>query len=116
MKKASTGADGKMYFVPNYNYPWGCFYRKSLWAEKGYEVTPAGSNALRIREVTSGVAVQAALERVRDAARDAESLGLGERALAAQSVTGLQPSGPGRKWKSPSDDTVTPPILREIPQ
>jgi multiple sugar transport system substrate-binding protein len=38
MKKASTGADGKMYFVPNYNYPWGFFYRKSLWTEKGYEV------------------------------------------------------------------------------
>jgi multiple sugar transport system substrate-binding protein len=36
MKKASTGPDGKMYFVPNYNYPWGFFYRKSLWAEKGY--------------------------------------------------------------------------------
>lgn len=38
MKKASTGPDGKMYFVPNYNYPWGFFYRKSLWTEKGYEV------------------------------------------------------------------------------
>ncbi|ALE05740.1 sugar ABC transporter substrate-binding protein [Arthrobacter sp. ERGS1:01] len=38
MKKASTGPDGKMYFVPNYNYPWGFFYRKSLWADKGYEV------------------------------------------------------------------------------
>jgi multiple sugar transport system substrate-binding protein len=36
MKKASTGPDGKMYFVPNYNYPWGFFYRKSVWAEKGY--------------------------------------------------------------------------------
>ncbi len=38
MKKASTGPDGKMYFVPNYNYPWGFFYRKSVWQEKGYEV------------------------------------------------------------------------------
>src|SRR6478735_3417777 len=38
LKKASTGADGKMYLIPNYNYPWGFFYRKSLWAEKGYEV------------------------------------------------------------------------------
>ena len=26
------------YFVPNYNYPWGFFYRKSFWAAKGYEV------------------------------------------------------------------------------
>ncbi len=38
IKKASTGPDGKMYLVPNYNYPWGFFYRKSFWAEKGYAV------------------------------------------------------------------------------
>lgn len=38
MKKASMGTDGKMYFIPNYNYPWGFFYRKSLWADKGYQV------------------------------------------------------------------------------
>jgi len=37
-KKASTGQDGKMYFVPFYNYPWALFYRKSVWAEKGYQV------------------------------------------------------------------------------
>jgi multiple sugar transport system substrate-binding protein len=37
-KKASTGDDGKKYFVPFYNYPWALFYRKSLWAEKGYTV------------------------------------------------------------------------------
>jgi multiple sugar transport system substrate-binding protein len=36
--KASTGDDGKKYFVPNYNYPWGFFYRKSVWAAKGYKV------------------------------------------------------------------------------
>jgi multiple sugar transport system substrate-binding protein len=46
LKKASTGPDGKMYFVPNYNYPWGFFYRKSLWAEKGYEV-PETFDALK---------------------------------------------------------------------
>lgn len=46
MKKASTGPDGKMYFVPNYNYPWGFFYRKSLWTEKGYEV-PTTFDALK---------------------------------------------------------------------
>lgn len=34
--KASTGDDGKKYFVPIYNYPWGFFYRKSVWAAKGY--------------------------------------------------------------------------------
>ncbi|MGG5170729.1 ABC transporter substrate-binding protein [Pseudarthrobacter sp. J1738] len=46
MKKASTGPDGKMYFVPNYNYPWGFFYRKSLWAAKGYEI-PETFDALK---------------------------------------------------------------------
>ena len=46
LKKASTGPDGKMYFVPNYNYPWGFFYRKSLWAEKGYQ-EPATFDALK---------------------------------------------------------------------
>jgi multiple sugar transport system substrate-binding protein len=34
--KASTGDDGKKYFVPIYNYPWGFFYRKSVWQAKGY--------------------------------------------------------------------------------
>ena len=34
--KASTAADGKKYFVPFDNYPWAFFYRKSLWAAKGY--------------------------------------------------------------------------------
>jgi len=38
MKAASTGADGKMYFVPVYNYPWVVSYRKSLFKEKGYEI------------------------------------------------------------------------------
>ena len=38
LKAASTGDDGHQYFVPNYNYPWGFFYRKSLWADKGYEI------------------------------------------------------------------------------
>ena len=38
LAKASTGPNGKKYFVPNYNYPWGFFYRKSVWASKGYPV------------------------------------------------------------------------------
>ena len=37
-KKASTGDDGKQYFVPIDNYPWAVFYRKSVFAEKGYTV------------------------------------------------------------------------------
>jgi len=34
----------------------------SLLAEKGYEVTPSAEHTLRVREVTSGVAVQAVLQ------------------------------------------------------
>ncbi len=37
-KQASTGDDGKQYFVPFYNYPWAVFYRKSLFEEKGYDI------------------------------------------------------------------------------
>ncbi|MBI3745146.1 MAG: carbohydrate ABC transporter substrate-binding protein [Chloroflexi bacterium] len=37
-KKASTGADGKQYFIPMYNYPWVIIYRKSLFTEKGYTI------------------------------------------------------------------------------
>lgn len=36
MVQASTGDDGKQYFVPEQNYPWAVFYRKSLWEEKGW--------------------------------------------------------------------------------
>ncbi|WP_238006084.1 ABC transporter substrate-binding protein [Dactylosporangium sp. AC04546] len=36
LRAASTGEDGKQYFLPFYNYPWGVFYRKSLWQQKGY--------------------------------------------------------------------------------
>src|SRR2546429_1405764 len=37
LKGASTGADGKQYFVPLYNYPWAMFYRKSTFDSKGYK-------------------------------------------------------------------------------
>jgi multiple sugar transport system substrate-binding protein len=37
-KTASTGDDGKQYFIPFYNYPWVVMYRKSLFQEKGYEI------------------------------------------------------------------------------
>jgi multiple sugar transport system substrate-binding protein len=36
--QASTGADGKKYLVPWVTYPWGVFYRKSVFAAKGYQV------------------------------------------------------------------------------
>jgi multiple sugar transport system substrate-binding protein len=38
MKQASTGDDGKQYFVPLTTYPWAIFYRKSVFKEKGYEI------------------------------------------------------------------------------
>ncbi|MGI8457489.1 MAG: ABC transporter substrate-binding protein [Propionibacteriaceae bacterium] len=44
--KASTGDDGKKYFVPIYNYPWGFFYRKSVWQKYGYQV-PTTFDALK---------------------------------------------------------------------
>ncbi|MFD6308266.1 ABC transporter substrate-binding protein, partial [Streptomyces sp. NPDC060223] len=37
-KQLSKGEDGKYYFVPLYNYPWGVFYLKSVFADRGYEV------------------------------------------------------------------------------
>ncbi|HEX6986665.1 MAG TPA: ABC transporter substrate-binding protein, partial [Planctomycetaceae bacterium] len=37
-KTASTGDDGKQYFVPFYNYPWVVIYRKSFFTEKGYTI------------------------------------------------------------------------------
>jgi multiple sugar transport system substrate-binding protein len=37
-KVGSSGNDEKQYFIPIYLYPWAVFYRKSLWAEKGYEI------------------------------------------------------------------------------
>ena len=38
VKAASTGADGKQYFIPIYQYPWVVSYRKSVFNEKGYTV------------------------------------------------------------------------------
>ncbi|MFL5680349.1 MAG: ABC transporter substrate-binding protein, partial [Chloroflexota bacterium] len=37
-KVGSTGDDGKQYFIPIYLYPWAVFYRKSVFADKGYAI------------------------------------------------------------------------------
>jgi multiple sugar transport system substrate-binding protein len=37
-QSASSGLDGKQYFVPFYFYPWGVHYRKSLFEENGYAI------------------------------------------------------------------------------
>ncbi len=42
-KTASTGLDGKQYFVPWTYYAWGIYYRPSLWEENGW--TPPGTVA-----------------------------------------------------------------------
>ena len=38
LKKASTGLDGKQYFIPFYYYPWAVFYRKSVFEKNGYQI------------------------------------------------------------------------------
>jgi multiple sugar transport system substrate-binding protein len=38
IKTQSTGLDGKQYFVPFYYYPWAVFYRKSVFAQHGYQI------------------------------------------------------------------------------
>ncbi len=37
-RSASSGLDGKQYFVPFYFYPWAVHYRKSLFADNGYSI------------------------------------------------------------------------------
>ncbi len=37
-KSASSGLDGKQYFVPFYFYPWAVQYRKSVFADAGYSI------------------------------------------------------------------------------
>jgi len=38
LEKQSLGLDDKHYVVPFYYYPWAMFYRKSVFAERGYAV------------------------------------------------------------------------------
>ncbi|ONI86265.1 sugar ABC transporter substrate-binding protein [Saccharothrix sp. ALI-22-I] len=38
LKEASTASDGKQYLIPFTQYPWGMFYRKSIWQQRGYTV------------------------------------------------------------------------------
>jgi multiple sugar transport system substrate-binding protein len=37
-REASTGSDGRQYFVPFATYPWVMLYRRSVWEAAGYEV------------------------------------------------------------------------------
>jgi multiple sugar transport system substrate-binding protein len=56
-KTASTGDDGKQYFIPFYNYPWVVIYRKSVFTEKGYTIptTIAEFTALGDKMKTDGL-------------------------------------------------------------
>jgi multiple sugar transport system substrate-binding protein len=36
MKSAATNDDGKVYLIPFNTYAWTVYYRKSVWADKGY--------------------------------------------------------------------------------
>lgn len=38
LREQSRGLDGKQYFIPFYYYPWALFYRKSVFADYGYEI------------------------------------------------------------------------------
>ena len=49
-KSASTGLDGKQYFVPFYFYPWAIHYRKSLFEEKGYDIPTTWDELLALCE------------------------------------------------------------------
>jgi multiple sugar transport system substrate-binding protein len=53
-KQASTGDDGKQYFVPIYNYPWVLIYRKSVWAEKGYEAPKTLDELMTLGDTMKG--------------------------------------------------------------
>lgn len=48
MKALSTGADGKQYFVPLYDYPWVVMYRKSVFSAHGYTVPKTWSDFLAL--------------------------------------------------------------------
>jgi multiple sugar transport system substrate-binding protein len=58
LKKASTGQDGKLYFVPMYYYCWGIHYRPSLFKEnnwtppKTYEDLKTLATAMQAKNIT----------------------------------------------------------------
>ncbi|MFI9386262.1 ABC transporter substrate-binding protein [Kutzneria sp. NPDC052558] len=54
VKDLSKSTDGHYYFVPIYNYPWGVFYRKSLFAEKGYEVPKTFDDLINLAKKMQG--------------------------------------------------------------
>src|SRR5215204_7233390 len=49
-KLASTGQDGKLYFVPWTYYAWGIHYRKSVFEENGWEVPTTMDQLMGVAE------------------------------------------------------------------
>ena len=49
-KNSATGLDGSQYFVPFYFYAWGIHYRKSLFADNGYEIPETWDELLALCE------------------------------------------------------------------
>ncbi len=50
MKVASTGDDGKLYFVPWNYYAWGIHYRPSFWQENGWTVPTTMDELMAVAE------------------------------------------------------------------
>lgn len=49
-REASTGTDGRQYFVPFVTYPWVVMYRPSVWTERGYDVPGTLDELLALAE------------------------------------------------------------------
>lgn len=43
-------ADGHFYFVPIYEYPWGIYYRKSLFQERGYQIPATFDDLMKLAQ------------------------------------------------------------------
>lgn len=54
MKNASSTLDGRQILVPYSYYPWGVFYRPSIWKDRGYEVPATKEEWLALCEKMKG--------------------------------------------------------------
>ena len=57
MEAAATNTDGKVYLIPFDTYAWTVYYRKSVWADKGYQIpaTLADFKTLAAKMKTDGL-------------------------------------------------------------
>lgn len=54
IKNASSTSDGKQALVPSTYYPWGVFYRPSVWKERGYTEPKTKAEWLALAEKMKG--------------------------------------------------------------